>query len=404
MKIDVFCEVEKPRPWGPNHELELFRETLEQAEIADQAGFDCWWQVEHHTAEEMSHSSAPDVFLAAISQRTKRLRIGHGAVLSAHNFAHPIRIAERAATLDLVSDGRLEMGFARSTIPEWRLFEIDPEDTRNQLQRTMRMVPRMWTEERFTWEDDAFQIRNAPIIPKPLQKPHPPMWQACTSPDGFRMAGLNGVGALGVTLMTPVETMAQLLQSYRDALKDADPVGAYVNNQAGVFTFVHVAETTRQAIENGAAEAAAWYENTIVKFFELQERLKAREEAMTRGETASWTSDGIRQEDVAGGGLIGTVATAAPPKSALEEATMRMIGRLARGEEISGEEVFEVLNAQDSVIIGDPETCRRKMARYRDIGVDRLLCFQQVGRLSPDAVKQSMRLVGEHIVPYFSPK
>jgi alkanesulfonate monooxygenase SsuD/methylene tetrahydromethanopterin reductase-like flavin-dependent oxidoreductase (luciferase family) len=407
MKIDVFCEVEKPRPWGPNHEAELFRETLEQAELADQVGFDCWWQVEHHTAEEMSHSSAPDLFLAAIAQRTKRMRIAHGAVLSAHNFAHPIRIAERAATLDLISDGRLEVGFARSTIPEWRLFEIDPEDTRNQLQETMRMVPKMWTQDRFTWQSRYFSIENAPIIPKPLQKPHPPMWQACTSPDGFRMAGLNGVGALGVTLMTPVETMGQLLQSYRDALMEADPVGASVNNQTGVFTFVHVAETTKQAIANGAAEAAAWYENTIVKFFELQERLKAREEAITRGDPMNWKSDGAPQEDVAGAGLLGKIeasGTPSKPKNALEEATTRMIGRLARGEEISGEEVFEILNEQDSVIIGDPETCRRKMARYRDIGVDRLLCFQQVGRLSPEVVKQSMRLVGEHLIPYFSPK
>jgi alkanesulfonate monooxygenase SsuD/methylene tetrahydromethanopterin reductase-like flavin-dependent oxidoreductase (luciferase family) len=409
VKIDVFCEVEKPRPWGPDHEHQLFKETLEQAELADAAGFDCWWQVEHHTAEEMSHSSAPDVFLSAISQRTRRLRVGHGAVLSPHNFSHPVRIAERAATLDLISDGRLEMGFARSTIPEWRLFEIDPEDTRKQLLETMRMVPRMWTQDRFSWSSDRFQINDAPIIPKPLQKPHPPMWQACTSPDGFRMAGHNGVGALGVTLMTPVETMHQLLQSYRDALRDAEPVGAYVHEQTGVFTFVHVAETTKKAIENGAAEAAAWYENTIVKFFEIQERLKAREEALARGETANWKSDGERQEDVAGGGLIGKIQASPSPTppagmTRLEEATMQMIGRLARGEDISGEEVFEILNEQDSVIIGDPETCRRKMARYRDIGVDRLLCFQQVGRLAPEHVKESMRLVGQHLVPYFSPK
>ena len=407
MKLDVFCEVEKAdvRTAG---EHRLLKETLEQARRADEAGFDCWWEAEHHTAEEMSYSSAPEVILSAIAQQTKRMRIGHAAVLMPFNFNHPIKVAERTATLDLLSDGRLEVGFARSTIPEWRLFEIDPEVTRAQQQEAMRMVPKMWTEERFNWESEHFSIKDARIIPKPLQKPHPPMWQACTSPESFNAAGRNGVGALGVTLMTSVETMATLLAGYRAGIAEADPVGSYVNNQTGVFTFVHCAETTKKAIENGAAEAAAWYENTIVRFFELQERLKAREAAMAKGTPTAWQAEGVLGgADAAGKGLIGLRGSAAP-KSAraaeLEEATTRMIGRLARGEDISGEEVFEILNEQDSVIIGDPETCRRKMLRYRDIGVDRLLCFQQVGGLSHQAICESIDLVGKHLVPYFSPK
>src|SRR5437870_11570207 len=150
MKIDVFCEVETAATDRPDHEYRLIKETLTQARAADRAGFDCWWEVEHHGAVQMSYSSAPDIILSAIAQRTSRMRIGHSAVLAPHRFSHPIRIAERAATLDILSDGRLEMGFARSTIPEWRLFEIDPEDTRPQPERAMRMVPRTWTEDRFT--------------------------------------------------------------------------------------------------------------------------------------------------------------------------------------------------------------------------------------------------------------
>src|SRR6185312_8556751 len=178
MKIDVFCEVEKAGLDGPGAEHRLLKETIAQAQLADQAGFDCWWEVEHHSAVEMSYSSAPDLMLTAIAARTQRMRVGHSAVLAPHQFSHPIRIAERAATLDLLSDGRLELGFARSTTPEWRLFQIPPEDTRAQLEETMRMVPRMWTEERFTYESPNFSIQNTPIIPKPYQKPHPPMWQA----------------------------------------------------------------------------------------------------------------------------------------------------------------------------------------------------------------------------------
>lgn len=392
MKIDVFCEVETADTSTPNFEHRLIKNTLAQAQAADAAGFDCWWEVEHHGAVEMSYSSAPDLMLTAIASRTKRMRVGHSAVLAPHNFSHPIRIAERAATLDLISDGRLEMGFARSTIPEWRLFEIDPDDTRNQLERAMRMVPKIWTQERFSWHDEAFNITDAPIIPKPLQKPHPPMWQAASSPDSFLMAARCGVGALGVTLLTPVDAMGGLLQTYRDAIKDAEPAGSFVNNQTGVFTFVHVAETTKQAIENGAAEAAAWYINTIVRFFELQMMLKAMEDAAGA------------QSDPAGQGLVGAIQAPGTEQSSAALDSMALIHRLANNEDVSSEEVYEVLGREDSIIIGDPETCRRKMKHYQEIGVDRLLCFQQVGGLSHQAVMDSIRLVGEHIIPHFSPK
>ena len=392
MKIDCFYEIETARSDAPNFEHRLLKETLAQAEAAEAAGFDCWWQVEHHGAEQMSYSSAPDVILSAISQRTRRMRLGHSAVLAPHNFAHPIRIAERAATLDLLSDGRLEMGFARSTIPEWRLFQIDPDDTRAQLERTMRMVPKIWTSDRFSWEDDVFQIKNAPVIPKPYQKPHPPMWQASSSPESFEMAARNGVGALGVTILTPLEGMAALLDAYRSGIKDAEPAGSFINNQTGVFTFVHCAETTKQAIENGAAEAAAWYTNTIVKFFELQEMMKALEEQVAQ------------PVDVAGRGLVGAIDTPGQSSDPAADQAVNIIGRLAKGEEISGEEVYEVLGQQDSIIIGDPETVRRKMNHYREIGVDRLLCFQQVGGLSHDTVMKSIQLIGSEVIPHFSPK
>ena len=388
MKIDVFCEVEKAGLEGPGAEHRLLKETLAQAQLADQAGFDCWWEVEHHSAVEMSYSSAPDLMLTAIAARTNRIRVGHSAVLAPHKFSHPIRIAERAATLDLLSDGRLELGFARSTTPEWRLFQIPPEDTRPQLEETMRMVPRIWTEDRFTYESDNFSIHDTPIIPKPYQKPHPPLWQASSSPDSFAMAARCGVGALGVTLLTPIEGMAALLQTYRDGIKDAEPAGKFVNNQTGVFTFVHCAETTKKAIENGAAQAAAWYINTMVRFFELEQMMRDLEN---------------RTKDVAGRGLVGQMQPETPAATD-DGGALRLIGRLAHGEEISGEEAYEILGKQDSIIIGDAETCVKKMKHYRDIGVDRLLCFQQVGGLSHEAIMESIRLVGKHAVPYFSPK
>lgn len=401
MEIDIFCEIEKAnlRPGG---EYQLLHESIAQAELADRVGYGCWWEVEHHGAVEMSYSSAPEVILAALSQRTKRIRLGHAAVLAPHNINHPVRIAERAATLDLLSDGRLEMGFARSTIPEWRTFQTDPDETRQQQVDAMRMVHQMWTQEKFSWDGERIKIKDLQVIPKPLQKPHPPMWSTCTSEDGFRMAGEMGVGVLGVTLMLPIETMAVLFDTYRQALKSAEPVGSLTNAQAGVFTFVHCAETMDKAIENGAAAACAWYNNAIVKFFELKELLLQQEEAI-RASGAAGDLTGVKLD--AGAGLIGDIqAEGVDYQTELAQATLRIVGRLARGEELSPEEVFGVLNEQDSIIIGDPATVRRKMERYRDIGTDRLLCFQQVGGLEHSKVMESIRLVGEEVIPYFAPK
>jgi alkanesulfonate monooxygenase SsuD/methylene tetrahydromethanopterin reductase-like flavin-dependent oxidoreductase (luciferase family) len=402
VEIDIFCEVEKAN-LRPGEEGQLLRETLAQAELADKMGYGCWWEVEHHGAVEMSYSSAPEVILSAIAQRTKRIRIGHAAALAPHNINHPIRIAERAATLDLLSNGRLEMGFARSTVPEWRTFQIDPNDTRRQQIETMQMIPQMWTQERFSWDGKDIKVNDLSVIPKPQQKPHPPMWSMATSEDGFKVAGQAGVGVVGVTLMLPLDTMAQLFQTYREALKTADPVGSFVNAQTGVFTFVHCAETMDQAIQNGAAAAMAWYQNAIVKFFELKELLLQQEQAVLDSMEAGDGHGGVKLE--AGAGLIGDIRPQGMnEQDELTQATLRIVGRLARGEEISADEVFNVLNKQDSVIIGDPATVRRKMERYRDIGTDRLLCFQQVGGLEHSKVMDSIRLVGEEVIPYLAPK
>jgi alkanesulfonate monooxygenase SsuD/methylene tetrahydromethanopterin reductase-like flavin-dependent oxidoreductase (luciferase family) len=401
VEIDIFCEVEKAG-LQPGQEGQLFRETLAQAELADKMGYGCWWEVEHHGAVEMSYSSAPELMLTAIAQRTRRMRIGHAAVLAPHNINHPVRIAERAATLDHLSGGRLEMGFARSTVPEWRTFQVDPEDTRRQQVEAMRMIPQMWTRERFSWDGEDIKVKDLSVIPKPLQQPHPPMWSTCTSEDGFRVAGELGVGVLGVTLMLPLSTMAEMFRVYRAALKTADPVGSFVNAQTGVFTFVHCAETMEQAVRNGAAAACAWYQNAIVKFFELKEMLMRQDAALRAAGNASAAAEGAKLE--AGAGLIGDIRTQDTESDDLTQATLRIVGRLARGEELAPEEVFEVLNRQDSVIIGDPATVRRKMERYRDIGTDRLLCFQQVGGLDHASVMDSIRLVGEEVIPYLSPR
>ncbi|WP_156757050.1 LLM class flavin-dependent oxidoreductase [Actinokineospora pegani] len=391
MEIDVFNEVQDPRPWAAGHEQARFQQALAQARLADEAGYGCWWQVEHHGAEEFSLSSAPELLLAAISQITGRIRLGHSAVLAPHRFNHPIRVAERAATLDHLSGGRVELGLTRSTVPEWRLFGIDQAEVRAQTAAAFAMIPRMWTEERFSHVADGSgipDIRDVRIQPKPLQNPHPPLWQAASSPASFEEAGRRGVGVLGTTMWESLERAERLIAVYREAVAAcADPVGAFVNNQVGFFTFVHCAETDEQARRNGAAAAAAWYSTRALSFFEAATDFRL---AMERHQALIDAPDG--------GGLAGSFLRAeqgdAPTEGAL------LIGRLLGGEQVADEEVFEVLSAQNSLIVGSQETCREKLRAYADLGVDRLLCLHQMGGLDDEAVLTSIRLVGE-LIPEF---
>src|SRR5687768_12355830 len=129
MQFGIFYEHQIPRPWAEGAEHRLYQEALDQVELADRLGIDCVWEVEHHFLEEYSHSSAPEVFLAACSQRTRRIRLGHGVMLMAPAYNHPARAAERIATLDLVSNGRVEWGTGESaTAMEMGGFGVNPEE------------------------------------------------------------------------------------------------------------------------------------------------------------------------------------------------------------------------------------------------------------------------------------
>ncbi len=393
MKIDMFCEIQDPRPWGEDHERQRILQALEQAELADQLGYGCWWQVEHHGAEEFSLSSAPELILTALSQRTKNIRLGHSAVLAPYRFNHPIRVAERAAYLDHLSNGRLELGLTRSGIPEWRLFDIEPDDAREQLQEAFEVIPRMWTEERFSWQSRHLRVDNKPIMPKPYQKPHPPLWMPAASPNSFVQAGANGVGALGVTLWAPPSQVSDWIGLYRQAVRECTrPVGRFVNDNIAFFTFVHCAETDEQARQNGAAAAAAWYTNMTFTFFEAKDYflLKLAEQKAIL-------------ESPDGGGIAGQFLREQAAKGEAPNEAQMVIGRIMQGETVPPDEIYEILSAQASLIVGSPETCLKKMQAYADLGIDRLMCFQQVGGLRHEDVMKSIRLIGE-LIPKLDPR
>jgi alkanesulfonate monooxygenase SsuD/methylene tetrahydromethanopterin reductase-like flavin-dependent oxidoreductase (luciferase family) len=246
MKFDLLYELQMPKPHDAWSEYRCYHEALAQIELADRLGFDTVWEVEHHFLTEFAHSSAPEVFLSAVAQRTKRIRIGHGVVLLPHKFNHPIRIAERVAALDILSDGRVEFGTGRSSQYEQAGFEVDTETSREMWQESLEMIPRMWTEDPFQHRGRFVTVPPRSIVPKPLQKPHPPIWMAATSPQSWEIAGRNGIGILGLTIFVSVPQLEDRVRAYRQALTQAKPVGRFVNDKVGAFTIVHVAETKAQ--------------------------------------------------------------------------------------------------------------------------------------------------------------
>ncbi|WP_293903262.1 LLM class flavin-dependent oxidoreductase [Phenylobacterium sp.] len=393
MKFDVFCEIQRAFPWsGAQDEASLFREIIAQAKAAEAAGFETWWQVEHHGAPEFSYSSAPEIVLTAIAMATERLRVGHAGVLAPFNINSPLRVAERAATLDVLSGGRFELGLAKSGGKEWETFGVNPESARDQVRDAMHMIPRMWTEKEFSWDGPDYKVPPREVVPKPVQQPHPRLWQTCGSPESFFMAGEMGVGALGTTLLSPVAFLGQMLREHDRGLAACKtPAGKLVNPQKGCFTFVHLAESRAQAIANGAAWSALWYVNAAPVVFKVPrsvwyDMIKAGLHPNSARDTAA-----LQQLD--------------PNETVIQDddpEVVRVLKRMATGETIGKQEAHEVLEALDCVVIGDPDHCAKKIAGYEGIGADRMMCMMQFGSIPHAAVLKSMELAGRHLLPAFA--
>jgi alkanesulfonate monooxygenase SsuD/methylene tetrahydromethanopterin reductase-like flavin-dependent oxidoreductase (luciferase family) len=317
-------------------------------------------------------------------------------VLAPFRINGPLRVAERGATLDIFSGGRFELGLAKSGGKEWETFGVDPETARDELREAIQMIPQMWSEKTFGWNSKLFQMPEREVVPRPLQNPHPRIWQTASSPDSFRMAGELGVGVLGTTLLSPVSLMKALLDEYDTGFAACKkPAGHLPNRQKGVFTFVHVAESRKQAITNGAAWSALWYVHFAPIAFKVPRNiwydairagLNPHLVRKSASEIAALSGDDPTSLDIA----------------ADEIPVIALLKRMARGEHIPNEEAHEVLEVLDSVIIGDPDHCRKKASRYAEIGTDHLLCLMQFGAVPHEAVKSSIRLAGEHLIPHFA--
>jgi alkanesulfonate monooxygenase SsuD/methylene tetrahydromethanopterin reductase-like flavin-dependent oxidoreductase (luciferase family) len=366
MKFALFYEIPVAKPWDEESEHRAYKETLEQAILGDEVGFHSFWTVEHHFLEEYSHCSNPEVLYGAIAARTKNIRLGYGVRLLPKPYNHPIRSAESAAVLDLISDGRVEFGTGRSsTRDELEGFDIDPHQTREMWSEALEHIVGAWTEEVYQANGKHWQM-GAPrrVQPKPLQKPHPPMWGATSSPDGHKEIGKRGLGLCSFTVGVPPEELAGRFALYREGLAECEqPVGKFVNDQAATFTMVHCADSTEQA-EADAAESMVWY-------------------VKRGGSLIASVADLLEGKD------LGTYGYAGDAKQHRDEGTM-------------GNLTFDYLRDSGSAVVGDPDRCIEVAKRYEAAGCDLLLCLVNPYKIPHEAVMRSIELMGRHVLPAFS--
>ncbi|MHB8576953.1 MAG: LLM class flavin-dependent oxidoreductase [Dehalococcoidia bacterium] len=356
MKFGIFYEISVPRPWDAEAEKTVYDRCLEQVRLADELGFDQVWAVEHHFLEEYSHCSAPEVFLTACAMITKRIRVGHGINVCVPQFTSAIHLAERAAVLDIVSGGRLEFGTGRSaTWTELAGFGASPDETKKTWDEYVRVIPQMWTNERFSYQGRAFSMPERAVIPKPYQKPHPPMWVAVTSPGTELDAADRGMGSLGLTF-GGFEEQEKKIAEYRRRIKYCEPVGAFVNEQVNTVNFLFCHEDLAYGVQTGRRVSGT--------FNYLAAQLLAAREAYP---ASSYPSLGLlpqlRQEAAGPGDASG---------------------------------------APEGLCIGNPQRIIDQIKKWESVGVDRINFLLNCMETAPQQeVLDSMRLFAKEVMPVF---
>lgn len=372
VRFGIFYEHQLPRPWSEHSEAELLRQALEQVELADRLGFDYVWEVEHHFLEEYSHSSAPEVFLAAASQRTSRIRLGHGIVNVMPQVNHPARVAERTATLDLVSNGRVELGTGESSsAAELGGFLIEREQKRQMWHESLDAVTRMFVEEPFAGIDGDW-VRMPPrnVIPKPVQRPHPPVWVACSRRETIHLAARCGIGALSFSFVEP-EDAAKWVDEYYEliASEECMPAGFAVNATVAVVLPMMLASSEEEAIEHGI-DGAHFFGYSLGHYYGLNPHAPGSTDVF---------AEFSRNRDQAGFARHIVRPDEAPLGVRLLQ---QGLGSL-RGA------------------VGTPAQVSDLVRRYQRAGVDQVIFVLQAGRNRHEHICQSLELFAAEVMPEF---
>jgi alkanesulfonate monooxygenase SsuD/methylene tetrahydromethanopterin reductase-like flavin-dependent oxidoreductase (luciferase family) len=355
MKFSIFFEMQLSQPTR-GKEAQLFRDCVEQAVLADQLGYHCVWEVEHHGLYEYSHSSAPEIFLSFVAARTQRIRLGHGVTLLPYRYNHPLRIAERIATLDILSNGRVNWGTGKSaSMVEQMAFETDRALLHDQWLEALEMIPRMWASDVFEHKGRFFQVPPTQVIPKPVQQPHPPIFAACSKPDTAALVGSLGIGALNFAFGSD-EYLGEKVQEYRAASDKARPVGRMPTRWFACTPATLVLKDDEQALRHGT-RGARFFLNALSRYYFGGDRP-------------------LGHLDI--------------PRDDLTEDELR-----------DARELRNSAGSQLATIVGDPASARETVSRFKDVGVDELILVMQMGTVSHELICESLRTFTEEVMPHF---
>ena len=350
MKFGIFYEHQLPRPWREGDELQLFQEALEQVELADRLGIDYAWEVEHHFLEEYSHSSAPEIFLAACSQRTSRIRLGHGIRLMPPNYNHPARVAEGIATLDLVSKGRVEFGTGESSAAlELEGFQVPVAQKRAQWLEAVEQSCNMLAMEPYPgYEGKYFSMPCRNVVPKPVQRPHPPLWVACSNRETIKLAARLGMGALTFAFVDPAEARQWVQDYYRILKEECVPIGHSINPNIAMVSSFGLHADGDEAIRRSL-------DGFLFFSFALSHHYITGEHRP--GSTDIWQQfEQVRERE---------------------------------------------RQARDPGGIGTPEKVRAHLQQFADAGVDQVSFIQQGGRNRHEHICEALELFARDIMPQF---
>jgi alkanesulfonate monooxygenase SsuD/methylene tetrahydromethanopterin reductase-like flavin-dependent oxidoreductase (luciferase family) len=373
MRFGLFYEHQLPRVEGERDEGRLLADALEQVELADRLGIDYVWEVEHHFLEEYSHSSAPEVFLAAASQRTSRIRLGHGIVQVPPAVNHPARVAERVATLDLISGGRVEFGTGEgSSQMELGAFGVDRVEKRAQWEESLDAITRMFVEQPFAgYEGRWISMPPRNVIPKPKQRPHPPLWVACSRRETILTAAQRGLGALSFAFVEP-EAAKEWVDSYYELIASDScvPAGFAVNPNVAVVLPLMCHRDEATAIERGI-DGAHFFGFSLAYYYAFGEHRPGRSNV--------WREFEERRAEV---GFAREIVT--PDDAPLGVRLLQQgLGSL-RGA------------------IGTPDQVADLVERYETSGVDQVIFVSQAGANRHDHICESLELFATDVLPRFA--
>jgi alkanesulfonate monooxygenase SsuD/methylene tetrahydromethanopterin reductase-like flavin-dependent oxidoreductase (luciferase family) len=348
MRFGVFYEIQLPTPWAEGDEQRMFREALEHVELADRLGIDHMWAVEHHFLDDHSLSAAPEVWLAAAAARTKKIRIGHGIVCMPTGFSHPSRVAERISTLDQVSGGRVEFGTGESASRmELEAFGVDPKIKRESYLEAVEQACNMMAMTPYPgYQGEHFSMPCRNVLPKPVQKPHPPLWVAGKA----ELAARSGMGCLGFAVMSGAQAKEAVDQYYHTIETDCVPIGHTVNPNVAVLANFHVHPDEKIAHERG--EHLKFFGFTIARYY-VNGRVQP-------GRGDSWS------------------------------------------EFLKNKDSYPQLGADNPTsAIGTPDQVRKHLRALQAAGVDQVMLMHQGGRMKHEWNCESLELFAKEIMPEF---